>query len=256
MGMFSWLCKGCGQELVAGELCRLDGSKGEYDGYGRCGNYDYEYGDPPAAWHQACYHQATPEQKLDETPSKHAPYQGFGPAHLVFLPGYDPQAETKYVVIYETWEHEGENRMYHRWFLTPNGPQDQEAFETNRREAEQAINDLDPTKMAEMYGEWTKAFEDLDRRFSNPPEQNTILFNTLAEAKRAAEAAVMEYPEYVLFIDGVQEKVSGMVYHRSRLPNIRYYRETKKSEIPGNPDVVECKYEKIGIVDTIVYDLA
>jgi hypothetical protein len=267
MGMFSWCCKGCGQELVAGELCRLDGCKGEYDGYGRCGNFDYDCGTAPAAWHQTCYQKATPEQKLDETPSPHAPNQGFGPAHLEFVPGYDPQAETKYIVTYETWKslyideiletwEDAETRTYHRWFLTPTGPQDQEDFEAARREAEQAINDLDPTQMAEMYGEWSKAFEDLDTRFNNPPEQNAIQFATLDEAKQAAATAVKDHPEYVLFIDGVQEKASGMVYHHSRLPNIRYYRETKKSEIPGNPDVVECKYEKIGIIEKTHYDQA
>lgn len=77
MGMFSWECKGCDAELVDGEEVRLDGSKGIYDGYGRCGNYEYESGEP-VAWHQKCYHEATDAEKLDETPSVPARNQGFG----------------------------------------------------------------------------------------------------------------------------------------------------------------------------------
>ncbi len=77
MGMFSWECKGCDQELVSGEEVRLDGSKGEYDGYGRAGNFEYNCGEP-VAWHQKCYSEATDAEKLDETPSVHARNQGFG----------------------------------------------------------------------------------------------------------------------------------------------------------------------------------
>jgi len=77
MGMFSWECKGCNQELVTDELVRLDGCKGVYDGYGRAGNHEWAEFDP-AAWHQKCYAEATDAEKLDETPSKPAMNQGFG----------------------------------------------------------------------------------------------------------------------------------------------------------------------------------
>lgn len=78
MGMYSWECKGCDQELKMDEEVRLDGSKGIYDGYGRCGNFDYDGGTEPVAWHQKCYAEATDAEKLDETPSKYARNQGFG----------------------------------------------------------------------------------------------------------------------------------------------------------------------------------
>ena len=78
MGMFSWECKGCDAELKMDEEVRLDGSKGVYDGYGRCGSFDFGGGTDPVAWHQKCYYEATDAEKLDETPSKYARNQGFG----------------------------------------------------------------------------------------------------------------------------------------------------------------------------------
>jgi hypothetical protein len=60
------------------EEVRLNGCKGIYDGYGRCGNFDFDGGEEPVAWHQKCYHEATDAEKLDETPSVHARNQGFG----------------------------------------------------------------------------------------------------------------------------------------------------------------------------------
>jgi len=89
MGMFSYLCKGCGQELIEGEMVRLNGCKGEYDGYGGAGGFEDDTGNV-AAWHARCYKAAPLAQREDETPSKSAPNQGFGPAHLEFLPGYEP----------------------------------------------------------------------------------------------------------------------------------------------------------------------
>lgn len=77
MGMFSWECKGCNQELVTGEMVRLNGSRGEYDGYGGLGGCNCEDYDP-AAWHQKCYSEATDAEKLDDASSKPAMNQGFG----------------------------------------------------------------------------------------------------------------------------------------------------------------------------------
>jgi len=92
MGMFSWKCKGCGGELVMNELVRLNGFKGEYDGYGGTGSFQIEDDfDNIVAWHQECYDKATPEQKLDETPSPSAPNQGFGYPQYKFLAPYKPE---------------------------------------------------------------------------------------------------------------------------------------------------------------------
>ena len=82
MGMFSWCCKGCGEEICQGEFARLNGRKQVYGGYGD-GDHD-EY----VAWHQRCYGAATKEQKLDDNPSKRAKNQGMGAARLRFLEGY------------------------------------------------------------------------------------------------------------------------------------------------------------------------
>jgi hypothetical protein len=85
MGMFSWCCKGCGDELAEPEKVRIAGFNGVYDGYGVVsgddgGEFDTQ-GENFPAWHQRCYNQATPEQKLDESPSLDAPNQGFGQAN-------------------------------------------------------------------------------------------------------------------------------------------------------------------------------
>lgn len=85
MGFFSFECRGCDQDLVEGELVRLDGCKGEYDGYGRAGNFEYGYGEP-VAWHQLCYNKATDAEKLDETPSRNARNQGLGFARQDCMP--------------------------------------------------------------------------------------------------------------------------------------------------------------------------
>jgi hypothetical protein len=86
MGYFSWICKGCGLELHEGETVRLNGCVGEYDGYGRAGSYDHNCGEP-SAWHEKCYQAATDEQKLDDSPSKHAPNQGFDYTMAEYTPG-------------------------------------------------------------------------------------------------------------------------------------------------------------------------
>lgn len=79
MGMFSFECKGCEQELIQDEEVRLNGCNGIYDGHGCAGDYDFsgDYSEP-VAWHQKCYGEATDAEKLDETPSQYARNQGFG----------------------------------------------------------------------------------------------------------------------------------------------------------------------------------
>jgi hypothetical protein len=54
---------------------------GPYDGYGRCGMYDYNqdgYPYEPAMWHKYCYDRATPQEQNDLSESDYAPNQGFG----------------------------------------------------------------------------------------------------------------------------------------------------------------------------------
>ena len=97
MGMFSWECKGCGDELITDEYVRLNGCPGVYDGYGRnSGGFDFStytgnlkgvsvWHDGVVAWHDVCYRNASPEERDDETPSYPAPNQGFGKPQLCFM---------------------------------------------------------------------------------------------------------------------------------------------------------------------------
>ena len=81
MGMFSWECKGCGEEICEPEVALVVVSNGitwgPYDGYGCCGMFEHDFEDP-AMWHKYCYDHATAEEKADTSPSKYAPNQGFG----------------------------------------------------------------------------------------------------------------------------------------------------------------------------------
>jgi len=69
MGFFSWNCKACGHSVLSnyaaddtnrwmtqavvltpgGEVCR-----GEYDGYGNCGSWNHDFGEPEM-YHEACW---------------------------------------------------------------------------------------------------------------------------------------------------------------------------------------------------------
>ena len=94
MGMFSWKCKGCGDELCCPELVRIDGHLGAYDGYGRAGGYKYQGwlddgSNEPAAWHSVCFDKAPEIEQQDQTPSNYAPNQGFGEAQDRFMPPQD-----------------------------------------------------------------------------------------------------------------------------------------------------------------------
>jgi hypothetical protein len=84
MGMFSWKCKGCGEEICEPEIALVVTDRGttwgNYDGYGRVGMYDYgnEFGNDPVIWHKYCYEHAPVEDQLNTCPSDYAPNQGFG----------------------------------------------------------------------------------------------------------------------------------------------------------------------------------
>ena len=121
MGMFSWCCKGCGHELHEGELVRLNGCEGQYDGYGGAGGFDYGSGSgsDPSAWHVRCYNAATDKEKLDDSPSKHASNQGFGLACLENLQEYDAQDELSFKAVVRVDSYDSKtNRTYkEEWYV-------------------------------------------------------------------------------------------------------------------------------------------
>jgi hypothetical protein len=95
MGMFSWECKGCGDELCDPEIGLAKSDEfnivsGSYDGYGRLGDSEI---DPfeSAVWHLKCYQEATPEQQADLTPSASAENQGFGRGNPKFCTPKDAE---------------------------------------------------------------------------------------------------------------------------------------------------------------------
>lgn len=106
--MFSWVCKGCGHELVQGELVRLNGQEQLYDGYGGSAASVCDYN--PSAWHNRCYLKAILDANLDETPSNSAPNQGFGEPKLEFLPGFKDNDVIKYTVTVNCWYQIGEDK--------------------------------------------------------------------------------------------------------------------------------------------------
>ena len=88
MGMFSWECKGCGEELCTPEIGIAKEDEftmvsGEYDGYGRFGGAELDSFEL-AVWHLECYKKATPEEQADLEPSESAKDQGFGWANPDF----------------------------------------------------------------------------------------------------------------------------------------------------------------------------
>lgn len=216
MGMFSWKCKGCKEEIISGERARFDGCKGEYGGYGDCGNFHYSSGEP-VAWHEFCYQKATPEQKLDETPSPSAPHQGFGYYHLEFLAEYKKESETKFSVIISVRDGPGVVKddatdRYHfpLYYVTADGLKDQALWDDRERKA------LDSAKP----GEWDKIHTDFDER--KAPRSLAKHFATLKEAKETAEKIVADgFVSYSIHILGAQqikvEKAFGEEAHKKTL---------------------------------------
>jgi hypothetical protein len=101
MGMFSWVCKGCGEDLKMDELVRIAGVKGTYDGYGRVDDAEFGGMGSFPCWHQYCYDKASDKQKLDETPSASAENQGFGYPYLKYM---EPHEVTGYALLAERLE--------------------------------------------------------------------------------------------------------------------------------------------------------
>jgi hypothetical protein len=240
MGMFSYICKGCGQELIEGEFCRLNGCLGHYDGYGRCGGFE---GDEPIAWHEKCYQESP--LKDDQAPSTHAPNQGFGPQHLEFMENYDPNAETTFEVQIETWseakKEDGQISVNeYELILTPTGLQDQKEWDRNYR---QLGDDIEDGKQPRIFEEedddwWINATDEekeeynrqyeveIEKRIGPNPSDNAIQFASFAEAKEALENALKRpvgsgwalkpFDQYHANIFGTQESATGMVYGFSR----------------------------------------
>lgn len=94
MGFFSYNCKECGHPLlsqgatdpgindwmVEAVVLTGEGSRilGEYDGYGRVGDYEIDYGEDVACLHRACWEVAEkPEYEKYGSPSDSASDQGF-----------------------------------------------------------------------------------------------------------------------------------------------------------------------------------
>lgn len=222
MGMFSWCCKGCGEEICRGEFARLNGRKQVYGGYGD-GDHD-EY----VAWHQRCYGAATKEQKLDDNPSKPAKNQGMGAARLRFLEGYDEgkpvtytavlyaygekgqfeffytnsgklENQTSYDALYEAEADKPSGFDYEAWTLLP-AEDKKKAKEEHLKKIEEAIGFPSPRDNAKVFGSRCDA-----------------LVLALAALDRAALAR--DLPEecggrYHLIVLGRQGEIEGSVYER------------------------------------------
>ena len=232
MGMFSWCCKGCGGELVMGEYVRLNGQKQDYDGYGGSATGMDEY--DPAAWHERCYQKADSASKLDETPSKHAPDQGFGPAKLEFRRNYNPDKLTKYTAVvtgyYYREDEPGQRYTFH--LTNADRLEDQEAYEKLYHAAEDAFcssefhKDFDyeafsalPQDQKDQHHE--AQIKMIEAKVGGPmPRRNEKIFDSIEAAIAAADAVLSrDLPAklegaYELTIFGSQGKADGCVYER------------------------------------------
>jgi hypothetical protein len=240
MGMFSWCCKGCGHELITNEYVRMNGCKGTYDGYGGCsGGFDYEDCDgEPSCWHEVCYQKATPEQKLDESPSDHAPDQGFGYAALAFLKGFDERVETCFKPIVHVSHYDKESGESKRWkFYVVKTDEDFVLQEYNHYHS--VYNDYEDNYWANVPDSWwqdtpqaekERVYDERKRFIQDAigmknPEENAFIFDSFDEAKRASEnlLSTLPNPEYgfSLCIFGIQGKIEGLYFQRDCLPKFK-----------------------------------
>jgi hypothetical protein len=223
MGMFSYLCKGCGQELIEGELVRLNGCKGEYDGYGRAGGFESLGSSNVVAWHDRCHKTATQTQRDDETPSKGAKDQGFGPAHMEFMPGYEPDYSCKYTISIRGCTKEDQERKDFRetlFVLTTKGWVDATLWE----EAANKGTDLPPHAAAMNLSDPLSSMaqlDTLDRAIEDAHEFVIALRDGAADVKRVLEA-------YTIHVFGQQgpfgrnRLVKGMVYEYERREVVKF----------------------------------
>lgn len=206
MGMFSWLCKGCKQEINEGEFARICGHAQVYDGYGgSAGKADI---DDPAAWHVRCYREASIAEKLDDTPSPSAPNQGMGDARLEFKENYDARAETTYEAVIFVTYYDGNRGQEWQFYMTGYRLEDQIAFQK---------------ELEERLERGVQTFSD------KSPRRNSVKFKTIEECKNAVEDWVTELPSILgqkypeawkkLVIFGAQTNAEGAV-HEQLLENI------------------------------------
>lgn len=235
MGMFSWACKGCGHDLKIGELVRMNGCKGLYDGYGgNSGGFNWEGAEgEPVCWHERCYQRANTAQRDDETPSDNASNQGFGHPALEFLKGYKEDAETTYKVVIHT--RTGTQPSLKQFHPVWQGGElvllDHEAY----RKAWDSYDDgADPDGMTDEELEaWRKG---LHERFEaqtglKNPKLNSVAFASFKEAKKAADHLTKDIQEYHLVILGRQGDLEGQCYERER--HMKYRRVDGNIEPTG-----------------------
>ena len=221
MGMWSYICKGCGQEIVEGELCRFNGGIGRYDGYGRCGNFNGEDRENPVAWHEWCFQHST-GSRGDKLPSPNAPNQGFGPRHLQFMEHYNADAPTTYTFHIETWDDTSDRIRGHLWFLVGDKLEDQELWDEQRRDA--LDQDFCFDKSGNLLPNHEEIMEEFDKKWDsrNAPEHRCNQYTTLEVAKNIALVTARQFNEYNLVVYGEQEKANGMVYQYKRHKDIKW----------------------------------
>lgn len=239
MGMFSWVCKGCGHELKEGEHVRMNSCVGEYDGYGRAGGFDYSgsYEDP-SCWHEACYQNATDNQKLNNSPSRHAPDQGFGHRALEFMEGFDPEKPITYRFVIRVDYYRNKEYVNLYYHLTSDGLKEQKEYDkayydysekmdgTEEEEWWEKAKNLSNEEKTEYYRNRQNEIDIAIGMIS--PERNAVVFNSLEEVLEASERELENLPNpefgFTLTIFGTQDiirwdkphKLQGMVYDRSK----------------------------------------
>ena len=226
MGMFSWCCKGCGHEISQGEYVRLNGCKGEYDGYGgNSGGFDYQSCNDAiiSAWHDLCYRSASSDEKLDENPSKHAKNQGFGPAKLKYMKGYNENNPTTYTVVLYGDINGNDGQFF---YTNLEKLQDQNSYAK--------LYEIEEEKLDFNFDEWMllsdedKEKASIDRKnkieaiIGYPmPIRNEKVFNSVDEAISAVDSVLSrDLPVecngcYSLYVFGHQGDIEGCVYERS-----------------------------------------
>jgi hypothetical protein len=246
--MFSWACKGCGHDLKSGELVRMNGCKGTYDGYGgNSGGFDHENcAGEPVCWHERCYGRANTAERDDETPSKNASNQGFGWEALEFLKGYKEQGETTYTVEISTTTGTYPDLVRHEFHPVREGDGlvllDHKAY---KRAWDNYDDGADLDNMTEEEEDsWSKG---LHTRFEaetglKNPKLNRVVFASLDEAKKAADHLVRDIQEYHLLILGVQGDLRGQCYERER--RMKYRRSADGNLEPTGEYREEVVYEQ------------
>lgn len=106
MGFFSWNCQGCGKSIRsrytnAGHknwmsravALTKNGSvvKGEYNGYGRIGDFELMDAEPFSLWHDACWLAANKPGFTKQADSANDQGCFCGEVLTLFPPGHDPE---------------------------------------------------------------------------------------------------------------------------------------------------------------------